>query len=57
MCGRVYPFGSRRDRARYTGAKGPTPNIDGGEMDVAPTDDLTVLCGTGKQRNCAGSDL
>jgi putative SOS response-associated peptidase YedK len=43
MCGRVFLFSDPAEIAAYTGAKGPTPNVESGEMDVAPTDDLTVL--------------
>ncbi len=43
MCGRIFLFSDPADVAAYTGARGPTPNTEGGEMDVAPTNDLTVL--------------
>jgi len=43
MCGRIYLFSDPAEIAAYTGARGPTPNVEAGEMDVAPTDDLSVL--------------
>jgi putative SOS response-associated peptidase YedK len=52
MCGRVYLFSDPAEVAAYTGAKGDVPNTEP-EMDVAPTDDMTVLIfdqHTGKRR-------